>query len=301
MTCPCKAELASIRSAIIEDVLAAAELCRTSGNKSGADAMDFLAGRISRPPSPAPAEPQDPCVVVEYPDGRFGIETKDSARFWRADKWHKYFKKNDPRWGWGDYTTRAEAEAALPAARAALLAASEPGKAAFKMPGPFTAADYESCPHCRGSFSYNRPREDGACPFCKKPVVEANPAPAPFDAAKWAEKMVIPGNFGMVAMRPHTGELGMNLLRTNDAECVNAVIEYWRSYLAAALRAAHEAGKAEAGQPRLRYEVLNAKKEVIAAFRDHYSATVFCNGLDGRSVVDTQPAPPAEKEPPHAN
>lgn len=45
-----------------------------------------------------------------------------------------------------------------------------------KMPGSFTAADYESCPHCRGSFSFGKPREDGTCPWCDKLVVQQEPA-----------------------------------------------------------------------------------------------------------------------------
>ena len=134
MTCTCKAELASIRSAIVEDVLAAAELCRTSGNKSGADAMDFLAGRISRPPSPAPAEPQEPltgwmakCFIPQETSTDFYIAwaesnaNKNSPTHWLCEdnQWHGLPHA-------AAHYMRFPTESA---ARAALLAASEPGKA----------------------------------------------------------------------------------------------------------------------------------------------------------------------------
>lgn len=31
-------------------------------------------------------------------------------------------------------------------------------------------SDYECCPHCKGSFSFRKPKDDFLCPYCRKDI-----------------------------------------------------------------------------------------------------------------------------------
>jgi hypothetical protein len=58
--------------------------------------------------------------------------------------------------------------------------------------------DYESCPHCSGSFSFSRPsHHSGKCPWCKRnvlPIIPPPPTPQqPTEASPSAEAMEAAG------------------------------------------------------------------------------------------------------------
>lgn len=72
------------------------------------------ASRLSPPPAPA----AEPCMVVEYGDGTFSIQTPDRKMYWHPDLGWDF----GPTGFGGCHKSRASAELALPAARAALAA-----------------------------------------------------------------------------------------------------------------------------------------------------------------------------------
>ena len=50
-------------------------------------------------------------------------------------------------------------------------------------------SDYESCPSCRGSFSFNKPREDHKCPFCGYYFKDVEPDEQSTIECPWCHKL----------------------------------------------------------------------------------------------------------------
>ena len=324
MTCPCKAELAAMLLEVLEVGRASSygvDRERFDHAQPFRDMKDAVMRRLSPAPAEPSAEPQEPCMVVEYQDGTADVLSADRKMFWsaRGNGW----LQGGYSQGGGAHRTRSAAEAALPAARAALLAASEPGQAA-PTTGTTNTRPYAAV------------------------VADGKPAPAPFDAAKWAEKMVGWNSFwncwslwdisgvnksctcNLPGEREFTGSVNITATRKAIAAALTAAHEagkaspsaikspegewdsiadllsdyaaYRRALEAASLERI-EAGKAEAGQPRPRRwpDRWGMHDDRVLRWNEKHAVWLSCQTAhlaDGDIYLPQPPAPPAEKEGP---